>query len=92
VRFDYAIDRYMADMRRLGRINSDRTEHSYYSYLMAHAEDVGNRDPRTIGRNDVKRTLARWPHPNTQPGAHAAIPSFYDWAMEQDIRKGNPGR
>jgi integrase len=92
VRFDYAIDRYIEDMRRLGRINSDRTEHSYSSYLMAHAEDVGNRDPRTTGRNDVKRTLARWPHPNTQRGAHAAITSFYDWTMEEDIRKDNPGR
>lgn len=92
VKFDAAIDMYLADMRRYGRINSTRTEHSYFSRLCTHAEDVGNRDPRTIGRDDVKRTLGRWEHPNTQRNAHAILISFYDWTMEEGYRKDNPAR
>lgn len=90
--FRHAIDEFMADMRSQGRIRSDRTEVSYRSRLVAHAEDVGNRDPRTVGRDEVKRTLRRWAHPNTQRTAHAILASFYDWAMEEGIRKDNPAR
>lgn len=92
MKFDAAIDRYIEDMRRYGRINSGRTEHSYYSRLRAHSDDVGNRDPRTVGRTDIKRTLGRWPYPNTQRNAHSILISFYDWAMEEGIRKDNPAR
>jgi len=90
--FGHAIDLYVADMRAAGRINSQRTEVSYRAVLEAHAGDVGNRDPRTIGRSDCKRTLRRWPNPNTQRGRRAVLVSFYDWAMEEGIRKDNPAR
>jgi len=92
MRFDRAVEVYVADMRRYGRINSDRTENSYRDRLYVHGEDIRNRDPRTTGRNDIKRTLERWPHPNTQRNAHAILISFYDWAMEEGIRKDNPAR
>lgn len=65
MRFSQAIDLYVADMRAAGRINSDRSEVSYRATLVRHAEDVSNRDPSKINRADVKRTLARWEHPNT---------------------------
>jgi integrase len=90
--FDQAVEVYARDMRRYGRINSDRTERSYRARLADHGRDVGNRDPRTVGRSDVKRTLGRWPHPNTQRNAHAILISFYDWTMEEGIRKDNPAR
>jgi hypothetical protein len=51
---------------RAGRMNSDATEVSYRACLNRHADVVGNRDPRYVGRADVKRTLAHWAHPNTQ--------------------------
>lgn len=92
MRFLDAIDDYLRDQRAYGRVNSDRTEVAYRSRLVAHAEDVANRDPRTVGREDVKRTLRRWGHPNTQRHAHAVLTSFYDWAMEEGHRKDNPAR
>jgi integrase/recombinase XerC len=90
--FSRAIDLYLSDMRGYGRINSDKSELSYRTRLYSHGEDIGNRDPRTTGRNDVKRTLSRWSHPNTQRNAHAILISFYDWCMEEGIRKDNPAR
>ncbi len=92
MRFVVAIDRYLADQRTYGRINSTGTETSYRSRLEAHAQDVNNRDPAKTGRDDVKKTLRRWDHPNTQRVAHAVLVSFYDWAMEEGIRKDNPAR
>lgn len=87
-----AIDAYIADMRLEGRITSTRTERSYRDVLYVHTDDVGNRDPRTTGRQDVKRTLARWPNPNTQRTRRAVLVSFYDWCMEEGHRKDNPAR
>lgn len=92
MKFTEAIDAYLRDQRMLGRINSDRTEVSYRSRLMAHAADIGNRDPRTVGREDIKTTLRRWEHPNTQRNAHAILAAFYDWCMEEAIRPTNPAR
>jgi hypothetical protein len=66
MRFAVAIDEYIRDMRLQGRINSPATERDYRGTLVAHLEDISNRDPRKTGREDVKRTLARWPHPNSQ--------------------------
>lgn len=82
MKFTAAIDEYLADMRSQGRINSPRTERSYYARLLMHADDVANRDPRKTGRADIKRTLRRWDHPNTQANVRAILVSFYDWAME----------
>jgi integrase len=90
MKFSVAIDLYIADQRRDGRINSPRSEVSYRQVLNLHADDVSNRDPRTTGRNDCKRTLARWPNPNTLRGRRAVLVSFYRWCMEEGIRKDNP--
>lgn len=88
--FAKAIDLYIADQRMYGRINSDVTERAYRSRLNAHCDDIGNRDPRTVGRDDIKKTLRRWDHPNTQRHAHAVLRSFYKWAVEEGHRKDNP--
>ena len=48
--------------------------------------------PSYVGRDDVKRTLRRWTHPNTQRKNRAILVSFYDWAMEEGYRKDNPAR
>ncbi len=90
MKFTAAIDEFLRDKRDAGQINSPRTELSYRSRLECHAEDVGNRDPRTTNRNDVKTTLRRWEHPNTQANARAILVSFYRWAVEEGIRKDNP--
>lgn len=90
MKFSDAIDEFVRDKRMAGQINSDRTEQSYRSRLDLHAVDVGNRDPRATGREDVKRTLRRWEHPNTQANARAILVSFYRWSVEEGIRKDNP--
>lgn len=92
MKFDVAIDRFEADMIAEGRMRSLHTQSAYRTKLTLHAQDVGNRDPSKTGRNDVKRTLERWPHPNSRNQAHAILRSFYDWAMEEGIRKDNPAR
>src|SRR5947209_1685485 len=90
MKFERAIDLYLTDMRAQGRINSPSSERGYRSTLVAHAEDVGNRDPSYVRRADVKRTLRRWPHPNTQGINRSKLVSFYRWAMEEGYRKDNP--
>lgn len=90
LRFDQAIDQFIDDMRLESRINSLGTERSYRSILGMHADDVGNRDPRVIGRDQVKQTLARWPNPNTQGTCRSILVSFYRWCMEEGLRKDNP--
>jgi integrase/recombinase XerD len=92
VKFSRAIDLYIADMRAEGRINSPRSERSYRGALYHHCDDLDNRDPSYVGREDVKRTLRRWPHPNTQRKNRAVLVSFYDWAMEEGYRRDNPAR
>lgn len=92
MRFAEAIDRYIADQRMYGRINSGGTEELYRLRLGQHCDDVRNRDPRKTGREDVKTTLARFEHPNTQRNVHAILASFYDWSMEEALRDTNPAR
>lgn len=75
-----------------GRLNSASSERGYRSTLAAHAEDVSNRDPVYVGREDVKRTLRRWPNANTQGTNRSKLVSFYDWTMEEGLRKDNPAR
>jgi hypothetical protein len=58
VKLSAAIDLYCDEMWQQGRFTSKRTETSYRHALYVHADDVGNRDPRMTGREDVKRTLA----------------------------------
>ncbi len=87
-----AIDAYIEDMRLEGRINSPATERDYRGALMAHAEDVANRDPRYTNRDDVKRTLSRWAHPNSRGKQRSIFVSFYDWLVEEGLRPHNPAR
>jgi hypothetical protein len=92
--FGHAIDLFIADMRAEGRINSAATERSYQDCLSLHADDVGNRDPRSTFRQDVKTTLRRWPNPNTQRVRRGCLVSFYDWTMQElePPRDYNPAR
>jgi integrase/recombinase XerD len=90
MRFYDAIDAYIEDMQVQGRLTSSSSERGYRSTLIAHAEDVQNRDPAYVGREDVKRTLRRWPYPNTQGTNRSKLVSFYRWAMEEGLRKDNP--
>jgi hypothetical protein len=92
VKFSTAIDDYIRERRSLGRINSDRTERDYRIVLNAHAEDVGNRDPAYTSKEDVKRTLRRWAHPNSLRKNHSVLRSFYDWAVAEELRPSNPAR
>src|SRR5215813_8017455 len=94
MKFSQAVDFYIADMRGEGRINSPNTERGYRDTLNVHAADVGERDPRHTTREDVKRTLARWPGANTRRKNRSILASFYDWAM-QELEPGridNPAR
>lgn len=93
MRFSSAIDDFITDLRSQGRINSPNTEELYRRALNAHCDDVSNRDPSLTGRDDVKRTLRRWAHPNSQRQMHSIIATFYDWAIEEDYRSVvNPAR
>lgn len=92
MRFSDATETFIRDMRSSGRINSSKSEISYRGVLDKHGDDIANRDPRTVGRTDVKRTLARWQNPNTQRTRRAILVSFYDYAMEEGWRKDNPAR
>jgi site-specific recombinase XerD len=94
MKFSRAIDLYIADMRGEGRINSANTECGYRDTLNAHAADVDERDPRSTFREDVKRTLERWPNPNTRRKNRSILVSFYDWAMQEldPPRDSNPAR
>ena len=59
MRLSDAVDRFISDMRSQGRLNSESSVRGYRGTLDAHAEDVGNRDPAKVGREDVKRALRR---------------------------------
>ncbi len=87
-----ATDLFIDDMRSQGRINSPATERDYRGVLKAHAEDVENRDPRYTNREDVKCTLRRWTHPNSQRKQRSILVSFYDWMVEEGMRPTNPAR
>lgn len=89
-----AVDAWLAEFAANGRINSQNTLLSYRRTLQWHSEDVENRDPAKTGKADVQRTLARWhgKAPATRAQRHAALTSFYDWCVFNDVRKSNPAR
>jgi hypothetical protein len=58
MRFYDAIDAYIADMQVQGRLTSPSSERGYRSTLLTHAEDVQNRDPAYVSREDVKPPFA----------------------------------
>jgi site-specific recombinase XerD len=64
----------------------------YRRTLGHHCDDLNNRDPSHVKREDVKRTFRRWPHASTQRKNRAILVSFYDWAMEEGDREDNPAR
>jgi hypothetical protein len=78
MRFNLAIDLYVADMRSQGRLTSSSSERAYRDTLYLLADEVANRDPRTINRDDVKSVLRRWSHPNTQRKHRSVLVSFFD--------------
>lgn len=92
MRFDQAIDLYITDMEAQGRLNSRSSVVGYRATPVAHGRDVRNRDPAYVGREDVKRTLRRWRHANTQGTNRSKLVSFYAWTMEEGLRKDNPAQ
>lgn len=91
MKFGAAVEIYVRDQFRAGAFNSRHTELAYRDKLRRFQEHVGNRDPRTIGRTDVKTFLGNWSG-NSQRHAHAILASFFDFAMEEGWRKDNPAR
>jgi integrase len=83
VKLTTAIDRYVTDMVREGRFTSPHSELAYRTKLMRLAEHVRNRDPRTVGRVDIKTVLAQWPNPASQNQAHAVYASVFDWCLTE---------
>lgn len=90
MKFKVAIDAFLLDGQAEGRMRSEHTLRAYRECLMLLGEDAGWRDPAKIGKADVKRTLARWGHPNTRIQKHAILRSFFAWCVWEDIRATNP--
>jgi hypothetical protein len=92
VRFIRAIDLYIDDQRAEGRINSPHTDEREYRYVLGrHADDVNNRDPAYENRDDVKRTLNHWTHPNTRSKHRSLLVSFYEWNGRGGSTTEQPG-
>jgi integrase len=89
--FGQAVDDYIRDQKAFGRCNGVNTALAYRSSLRRHHEDIGSRSPLGTDRDDVKRTLARWSG-NSQYRNHSVLISFYDWMMQEGLRKDNPAR
>lgn len=83
---------YIDDMRALARLTTDRSAAEYRRTLLQHAGDAHTTDPRATTREDAKRTLRRWSHPNTQRRRRSVLVSFYDWMVEEGLRPDNPAR
>ena len=91
--FGQSIDTYLADMQTLGRLRSAHSVRRYGTVLRVHHEDVGRRSPLRTTREDVKLTLARWrPTSSSQANAHSVMTSFYEWTIQEGLRKDNPAR
>jgi site-specific recombinase XerD len=90
--FTSAAELYIADMRALGRLTTERSAEEYRRALLQHAADAATTDPRASTRDDVKLTLRRWSHPNTQRRRRSMLVSFYDWMVEEGLRPDNPAR
>jgi site-specific recombinase XerD len=79
-------------MRAFGRLTTDRSAEEYRRTLCRHGSDAETNDPTLTTREDVKRTLRRWTHPNTQRRMRSMLVSFYDWMVEEGRRSENPAR
>jgi len=91
MRFEDAIEEYLRDQRQAGRINSPNTVRGCRRVLGLHAQDTPCGALGAV-REDVKRTLARWEHPNTRAHEHSVLVSFYDWMLTEGHRVDNPAR
>lgn len=69
-----------------------RTVESYRACLWQLAEDTSNRDPRYIGRDELRRFLTRWQNRNTRHNKLSILRSFFDWLVEEGIASTNPAR
>lgn len=92
MRLDQAIDTYLEAMVAQGSLRSEHSLAAYRTKLTILGEHVGNRDPRTIGRDELRAVLGRWPNPNSLRQALAIYRSFFDFAMEEGWRRDNPAR
>ncbi len=86
------IEEYLGDMKRCGRLLSPHSQKAYRLVLALHGRDVGNVGLMDSTRLDVKRTLLRWKHPNTQRRNHSVLASFYTWSIEEGYRETNPAQ
>jgi site-specific recombinase XerD len=91
MKFRAAIGEYIRAQQSDGRINSPQTVRAYVSRLNFLADEVNNRDPRTVGPEDVKRCLTRW-RPSSKAHARSIFVSFFDWTEQEGITAGNPAR
>lgn len=91
MKFRQAVNLYVEDQWDRGRFTSKRTEVSYRASLRVLGEQVQERDPRTINREDVKAALRRW-RGNTKARNRSMMVSFFDWMVEEGHRKDNPAR
>lgn len=89
MKFALAVDRFIADWRAEGRINSPLTERVYRGKLDHLTASVDNRDPAKVGGDDIKRALSRW-EGESRRQAHTIYRSFFLWAMTEGIRPNNP--
>jgi integrase len=90
MKFSQAEDLYLDDRQRSGHITSPESVRTYRFFLDRLASDVGNRDPSLVGYQDIKRTLARWPNPNTYGQARTAINGMFKWLVAEGYVKTNP--
>lgn len=86
------IDPFVDDKFADGSFTSKHTEDAYRLALQRLVDDTRDKDVRDVTRENVKRTLRRWPEPSTQRARRAALVSFFDWAMEEDHCEVSPAR
>lgn len=92
MRFSQAVGEYLEEAAADGRLNSPASLRSYSSVLMMLAEDVSNRDPSKVGPEDIRRSLKRWPNPNTRATCRSIFIAFFDFYVEEGHLKNNPAR
>ena len=92
VTFTSLLERYLDDMHAFGRLTTSRSIAEYRSTIRRHADDAEGASPAQTTREDVKATVRRWSHPNTQRRKRSMLVSFYDWMVEEGLRADNPAR
>jgi hypothetical protein len=58
VKLTAAIEIYVAEMKRAGQMRSRNTELAYRQKLHRFADEIGNRDPRTVSRDEIRAASA----------------------------------